>query len=547
MDYGSTIDRSLGPSRWFGWQVTCSSGPCGEPLQILNVRGVELQAIDNTPPTLLALGSNNLWYQGAKWIRGAGWPASFQASADDGICGMSAVINGQSIVGPSEASPNQHSWTQCPDPQTMSLAVDTAKYPDGPMSLTLSAHDATSPANVASPSTTVHVDNHPVELNLSGPTNAAATGGTEYVTASASAGPSQVSGIACSVDGSPYEWHSGPSTQIPVTGLGQNMVACYAENNAIDAGGNTARSSTETWTLKIGEPTVMGIGFKRVVDRLRCRRVRERIRIPARWVTVHSHHRLVHVRTRAAVKVVKVTRCHARIVRKRITVWKPVRRRGRVVELKRTKIVRVAVPPHVVNDTKRAVPFGRRTTVSGWLGTTSGTALAGQAVWVLTAADNGRGRFRLARVVTTASNGSWSARLPAGPSRLVEAVYAGGTTTEPATSQQVHIVTRAVVRLHIRPRAVPWGGKIELWGQVLGGYIPGNRQQLLRLRIGADGIFSTVGIPDVTLAGRFRTSWKFHSGVGVVRYWFSVSTLNEADYAFSTGSSPHVTVRVGPG
>jgi hypothetical protein len=32
MYYGSGINRSLGPSRWFGWQVTCTSGPCGEPL-----------------------------------------------------------------------------------------------------------------------------------------------------------------------------------------------------------------------------------------------------------------------------------------------------------------------------------------------------------------------------------------------------------------------------------------------------------------------------------------------------------------------------------
>ena len=38
--------------------------------------------------------------------------------------------------------------------------------------------------------------------------------------------------------------------------------------------------------------------------------------------------------------------------------------------------------------------------------------------------------------------------------------------------------------------------------------------------------------------GRFHTSFNFAPGNGVVRYWFSVSTLREADYAYAPGSSP---------
>jgi hypothetical protein len=126
------------------------------------------------------------------------------------------------------------------------------------------------------------------------------------------------------------------------------------------------------------------------------------------------------------------------------------------------------------------------------------------------------------------------------------AAYVGSSVTEPAYSVETHVIVPATVRLHVVPRRVAWGGTIHLWGRVLGGYVPGNRQQLLRLRIGADGFFSTVGIPDVSRTGRFSTTWSFHPGVGVVHYWFSVSTLREADYAFAPGSSPHVTVTVGP-
>jgi hypothetical protein len=546
MDYGSGINRSLGPSRWFGWQASCVSAPCGAPFQILDVRGIQLDAVDTTPPALLALGSNNIWYQSGRWVRGS-WPASWAASADAGICGMQAIIGGQSIAGPSDPSPNQHSWTQCPTPVTMNMSVDTTRYANGAMPLTLSAADAASPANVSSPSETLNVDNEPVSLALSGPTDAPSTSGTQYVDAYTSAGPSGVAGISCSVDGAPYQWHAGSAAQIPVQGVGQHQVVCYAQNRAVDSAGNPATSPSQTWTLSIRVPTESGISFAHVVDALRCHRVRERIKAPAHWVTVHRHHKLVQVRKRARTRFVKATRCDPRTARRKVVVWATVKRHGKNVLVKRKKLERVVLLPHVIQRTVRRVAYGRSTTVGGWLGTYDGTALAAQQVWVMTAPDNGQGKFGLARAVTTGADGSWSATLPPGSSRLVEAVYPGSSTTEPATSQSVRVIVPAVVRLYIKPRAVSWGGTLRIYGRVLGGYIPGNRQQLLRLRIGAEGIFSTVGIPDIAPNGQFHTTWRFHPGVGVVNYWFSVSTLNEADYPFAPASSPHVTLTVGPG
>lgn len=79
---------------------------------------------------------------------------------------------------------------------------------------------------------------------------------------------------------------------------------------------------------------------------------------------------------------------------------------------------------------------------------------------------------------------------------------------------------------------------------MLGGYIP--QGKLLRLRIGADGVSGTVGIPDISPNGRFRTTYTFAPGSGTVRYWFSVSTLAESSYAFAPSSSRRVYVTVGP-
>ena len=43
--------------------------------------------------------------------------------------------------------------------------------------------------------------------------------------------------------------------------------------------------------MKIGDPTVSAITFGHIVDALRCKHVKERVKIPARWVTVRRHHK----------------------------------------------------------------------------------------------------------------------------------------------------------------------------------------------------------------------------------------------------------------
>jgi hypothetical protein len=207
------------------------------------------------------------------------------------------------------------------------------------------------------------------------------------------------------------------------------------------------------------------------------------------------------------------------------------------------KVVRVVVLPRVVNHTTRRIRHGHATTVNRWLGTSAGTALPGQEVVVLAAADNGLGKFRTAAVVTTHANGSWTARLHAGPSRLVEAVYPGSQVVEPANSGQVRLIVPAKIKINIHPSRARWGGTIRISGRVLGGYLP--RGKLLRLRIGAEGVSGTVGIPNVSRKGRFHTTWTFAQGSGRVRYWFAVSTLPEADYPYAPANSPRATVTVG--
>ncbi len=532
MYYGSGINRSLGPSRYFGWQVTCVSGPCGVPLQILDVRGVELQAVDSTPPGVLALGSDNLWYQTARWVRGT-WPASWAASADDGICGMQAIVDGQSIPGPSDPSPNQHSWTQCPTPVTMNMNVNTTQYANGAMPLVLSAADAASPANVSSPSETLHVDNQPVSLTLSGPVDALSTSGTQYVDASATAGPSGVAGISCSVDGAPHQWYAGSSARIPLQGLGEHQIVCDAQNNAIDSSGDPASSQTATWTLSIRQPSVSTVSFARVADALRCSARHERVRIPAHWVTAFYKGHPVRIELPAQTRRVKVVHCHARIVRRRVRVhghW---------------RAVNAVVLPHAVALSSIRVRPGAGAAVSGWLGTTNGNALTGQTVQVLTAPDNGSQQFTQAAAATTGADGSWTAHLPPGPSRLVVAQFGGTGTVEPATSTAARIVVPASVSLRIRPHHAHWGGRITIAGRLKGGYVP-PAGELVVLWVGWPGGSTEIGHLYARQDGKFSGQYTFLRGNGTETYRLWAATARESDYPYAPASSRRVSVTVGP-
>jgi hypothetical protein len=151
-------------------------------------------------------------------------------------------------------------------------------------------------------------------------------------------------------------------------------------------------------------------------------------------------------------------------------------------------------------------------------------------------------------VVTTAADGGWGARLPAGPSRLVEAVYDGGPTTEPSLSSQVRLIVPAKVKLiRVYPRRVAWGGTVRIVGRLVGGYLPPGGA-LVRLRIGLGSSYTTYGVKEhVTGNGRFSTTYTFGLGdPGVCRsYWFQVASLPMGNYPWAPQHSAKRFVIVG--
>ncbi len=461
------------------------------------------------------------------------------------MCLLSATLNGETVASSSTTSQNNAVWKQCPG-EGVNQAVDTTRFGNGAMPLGLYSQDASNvPASITK---TVYVDNIQPTISLSGPTDAPSTAGAQSVTAIASAGPSGVDGISCSVDNAPARWFPGASAQVPVTGVGEHSISCAAANNAVDTAGNHGWSAPATWSVKIGDPTINGITFGHVVDALRCRHAKERVRMPARWVTVRQHHQRVKVKHRAHFVIKNVTRCHPRTTIKRVVVRVRERRDGKTVWIKRHQRERVVLLPHTKNSYQLRVGHGKTATVSGWLGNYAGVALGGQPITVFTAPDNGLGQFTSAGVATTSATGWWGVKLPAGPSRLVEAVYGGGPTTEGSVSNQIALTVPAKIRLlSVSPRKVAWGQTVRLVGKLYDGYLPAGGA-LVRLRIGEGSAQTTYGVREhVGGSGRFTTTYTFGQGVASIHraYWFQLASLPTGNYPYAPAASQKLTVDVG--
>jgi hypothetical protein len=516
-----------GATPYFGWQVVCGVSLCTNGgAQWLSVELLELNMQETSGPYLVS--PDGLW-QTSSWIRGV-WPIHFYGDSPSGLCDMEAYLNGQEVAGSNASSQNGTIWHQCSAPQ-VDQGVNTAKVGQGALALTISGHDA---ANLpVSYSKTVYVDNTQPTVSFSGPSDAPTTAGTQYVTATASGGPSGISGVLCSLDGGASRWYAASSAQIAVGGLGDHLVRCAAAGNAVDGAGNRGWSSWTAHSLSIRQPTVSFVSFAHVADALRCRRIRERVHIPAHWVTATYKGHPVRIKLPALRRTVKVVHCHPRIVRRRMRVhghW---------------RAVRAVVLPHTVSRSTIRVRHGAGATVSGWLGTSNGNALGGQSVYILTAPDDGHPSWTQAAIATTTASGTWTANLPAGPSRLVMASYGGASTVEPANSASARVLVPARVRLGMHPTSAHWGGSIVISGRLKGGYIP-TGGELVVLWIGWPGGSTEIGHVYTRSNGRFRTRYTFLRGSGTLTYRLWATTARESDYPYAPASSRRVWLTVQP-
>jgi hypothetical protein len=197
--------------------------------------------------------------------------------------------------------------------------------------------------------------------------------------------------------------------------------------------------------------------------------------------------------------------------------------------------------------TQASVAYGQPVTLHGVLTSSAGLPIPSQPVAILSAPDDGSNAFTQAATVTTGLDGSWTATLPPGPSRIVQASYPGSPTILPATGSATVITPAKIMLTRVTPDRTPWGSTVRITGRVLGGYIPAS-SKLLRLDlgiVGIPGLSKIQGIPNIAPDGTFTTTYKFGRYQGVVRFWLQISSLAEADFPFSPSRSRRLIVTVG--
>jgi hypothetical protein len=140
----------------------------------------------------------------------------------------------------------------------------------------------------------------------------------------------------------------------------------------------------------------------------------------------------------------------------------------------------------------------------------------------------------------TSANGTFLARVPAGPSRLVEIAYrAFSADTNYTSTRKITESVAAGVRLKIAPRQTYSNGTIVLTGQVLGPVPP--QGTIVDLLVHYRGRLVPFRTPRTEPDGHFEVEYQFEGGIGVFPFRAFVPA-GQAGYPFSSGYSNVVDV-----
>jgi hypothetical protein len=194
----------------------------------------------------------------------------------------------------------------------------------------------------------------------------------------------------------------------------------------------------------------------------------------------------------------------------------------------------------------RIVRYGRTVLLSGRLTGGGGWPLPGTQVRIVERFDGGLPATRES-TVRSGANGDFAARLPAGPSREVLAVFDGSPTLARAASRPLRLAVRSSVRLRASSTEARVGGApLVFRGQVAaasGTIPPGGVSVQLQFRVGrlAWSEFRTVRTDD---RGRFRYTYRFSDDDSRgVRFQFRAYVSAQSDWPYEPGSSRPVIVR----
>jgi hypothetical protein len=190
----------------------------------------------------------------------------------------------------------------------------------------------------------------------------------------------------------------------------------------------------------------------------------------------------------------------------------------------------------------RVLPYGRRSVISGRLIDSDGFGLPGETLCIEERPRVPHWPYSVVGSTTTRTDGSWSFKLPSGPSRSIRIDY-GGDPDLISTFLDVSVRAHATLHLHThrtRPhRRVFFSGRVAgpLPGKrvvILRGTVPGSKRKYL-IRRGRTDVF-----------GHFRIGYAFSPVATRTKFVFWVVVPAQDGYPYRLGRSPKRFVRVHP-
>jgi hypothetical protein len=149
--------------------------------------------------------------------------------------------------------------------------------------------------------------------------------------------------------------------------------------------------------------------------------------------------------------------------------------------------------------------------------------------------------------VRTGEQGGFELRLPPGPSRRVNVVFAGDGGLDKSTRQPLELRVRSGVSLRAVPQTLRTGEAIRLSGRVRssGAAIP-RRGKLVAIQYLEEAThrWRPVLVTRTDHHGHFRAHYRFRYVTGRAAIRIRATALAEERWPYAPGSSPPVAVRV---
>lgn len=192
------------------------------------------------------------------------------------------------------------------------------------------------------------------------------------------------------------------------------------------------------------------------------------------------------------------------------------------------------------------VPYGRAVSYAGRLTSPAGSPLSDLAVRVVESFDAGAGSPQRLTLVRTAADGSFSTLLPPGPSRQVEAVFAGNRTLTHASGGRVRLGVLGRVSLRASSSLARIGGAPVIFSGRLGDRgapIPsGGRPVELQFRL-PNREWSEFRTVQTDSRGRFRYAYSFSDDDSRnVRFQFRAFAAAADDWPYEPAGSRPIAI-----